>query len=105
MALLVTPRRDTGAGGHNEHGVGPWQLLVRLFGDAVLIGFFVGQKWALKSLISYTHMGEEWWARWLMAVSAFFAVVAFTVFAGSELVVFCAAALRLAWRAIKGKES
>jgi hypothetical protein len=98
-----TSGSDTGATGHNSSEVNLWRLLGRLGTEAVLIGFFVGQKWILKLLIHSTRLEDEWWARWLMSVSALFAVVGFTVIAGSELVIDCAAALRAARRAIRGE--
>lgn len=99
---MVPPGEETPAIGHNNHEVSLWLLLRRLFTEAVLISFFVGQKWALKWLIYQTHQQAEWWALTLMAVSAFFAVVGFTVIAGAELVIDCVAAVRAARRAIKG---
>jgi hypothetical protein len=80
-----------------------WQTLGRLFHESVYIVFFVGLHWLIKWWLTKTHQDQEWWARYLLNVSIVFAVVAFTVVFGCELILDCRQIIRVLLKAFRRK--
>ena len=82
-----------------------WRTLGRLLHESLYIVFFVGLHWIIKWWLSKTQQGDEWWATYLSSVSILFAVVAFTVIFGSELILDCRQIIVFVLKAFRGKRN
>ena len=85
----------------NQSAPSIWRTLGRLLHESVYILFFVGVHKLIRWWLITTEQDQEWWARYLLQLSIAFAVIAFTVIFGSELVVDCKVALLFAYRGWK----
>jgi hypothetical protein len=75
-----------------------WRAVGRLAHESIYIIFFIGTHWAIKWWLVKTHQEQEWWAKYLLNISIAFAVAAFTVIFGVELIVDCKRAIQYAYK-------
>jgi NhaP-type Na+/H+ or K+/H+ antiporter len=80
-----------------------WRTIGRLLREAIFIVFFIGLHWIIKWWLIKTNQEHEWWAEYLLIVSTWYAVIAFTVIFGSELIVQCKRAIEFVWKNIRNK--
>lgn len=74
-----------------------WRTIGRLFTEAIFIFAYIGVHGLIKWWLVKTGQEGEWWAQYLLTVSVFFAIIAFTVIFGCELIVNCKRAIKFAW--------
>lgn len=77
--------------------------LGRLLHEFLYIAFFMGLHWVIKWGLTKSHQENEPWAVYLLFVSILYALVAFTIIFGAELVVDCVRAVKFAIRQIRKK--
>jgi hypothetical protein len=77
-----------------------WRTIGRLLHETLYIGFFSGLHWVINWGLVKTHQDQEWSAQYLVHVSKAFAVIAFTVIFGSELIVQCKNAILFAYNEV-----
>ncbi len=75
--------------------------LGRLLHEFLYIAFFMGLHWVIKWGLTKTNQENEGWAAYLLYVSILYALVAFTIIFGAELVVDCVRAVKFAVRQIR----
>lgn len=80
-----------------------WHTLGRLLHEFIYIVFFMALHAVIKWGLTETHQEKERWAIYLLYVSIVYALTAFTVIFGAELVVDCVRAVRYALRQIRKK--
>ena len=82
-----------------------WRTLGRLLHETIYIVFFIGLHWVIKWWLVKTHQDQDWWAQYLLTASIVFAIIAFTVIFGCELVVDCKHAIRFAYNELWKKHN
>jgi hypothetical protein len=78
-----------------ENGVHPsaWHIIGRLLHESIYTLFFIGLHWVMKIWLIFTGQENEWWAQYLLTLSIIFALIAFTIIFGCELLVDCKRAI------------
>lgn len=73
---------------------GIWRTLGRLLRESVYAMCFIGVHWGLKWFLTKTKQEDEWWAVYLLNVTALYALIAVVIIFGAELVTDCIRAIR-----------
>ena len=73
------------------------QLITRLLIESLFVFFLIGIHWLLKLSLEYTKFENEWWAKFLLTITVWFAIISFTVIFGCEVIINCKRAIKYTW--------
>jgi hypothetical protein len=99
--LAKIPDEPQPQDGEPESPPSAGRILGRLVHEAIYTIFFIGTHYLIKLWLVATGQMNEWWAQYLLTLSIIFALVAFTIIFGCELIVDCKRAIENAWKNIR----